>query len=246
MTDKARAAANFLIGKRAVDVELPDALPDDLKPRTLEEAIAIQLASIATLGPVGGWKVGAGNASPLPASGIKLSPATVISRKRAIEAEIGFRLGDPLPPRDRPYGRAEVRAAIEFCQATIEVVDPRFRDHTKLEPLTILADLGMHGGLVVGRPIEAWDPDMFATLSVELEIDGTSRRKETASNPGGTDLLALLLWLANSDVARAFGGLLAGTYVTTGSWTGLEIVPPGGTAAAKFVGFPTVEVTFGE
>ncbi len=246
MTDKAKAAASYLIGKRAKDAELSDFLPDNLRPRALDEVIAIQLATIAELGPVGGWKVGTENAAPLPASGIKLSPATVASRKRMVEGEIGFRLGDALPPRDKPYDRTEVIRAIEFCMATIEVVDPRYRDHTILGRPDILADLGMHGSLIVGRPVASWNPEMFASLSVTLDIDGTFRRSDTASNPGGTDLIALVTWLANSEVARAFGGLQAGTYVTTGSWTGMEIPSAGGSAVAKFEGFPEVEVRFAD
>ncbi|HLG89227.1 MAG TPA: fumarylacetoacetate hydrolase family protein [Alphaproteobacteria bacterium] len=248
MTDtaKAKEAAAYLIGKRAKDAALPDFLPDDLRPSTLDEVIAIQLATMAELGPVGGWKVGTENAAPLPASGIKFSPATVASRRRMIEGEIGFRLGDALPPRDIPYNRAEVLRAIAFCMATIEVVDPRYRDHTILGRPDILADLGMHGGLVVGRPIAAWNPEMFASLSVTLDIDGAFRRRNTASNPGGTDLIALVTWLANSAVARAFGGLQAGTTITTGSWTGMEIPSAGGGAVAKFDGFPEVEVRFAE
>ena len=247
---RAEAAARFLIAKRVPGAALPATLPEDLRPRSVAEVIAVQLATIAALGPVGGWKVGAADpsaipsASPLPATGIKLAPAIVESRKRAVEAEISFRFGAALPPRDRPYERAEVLGAIDFCQAAIEVVDPRFESHLGLDPLVILADLGMHGGLVVGRPVASWDPAMFDALTVELVVDGATRRREKGSNPGGTDLARLLVWLANSDVARAFGGLAAGSTVTTGSWTGLETVPPGGTAIARFAGFPEVELRF--
>lgn len=252
MTDtiRAEAAARFLIAHRAADAVLPVGLPDELRPRSQAEAMAIQLATIAALGPVGGWKVGAPSAtampvaSPLPASGIKLAPIGVVSRKRGVEAEISFRFGQALPPRDRPYEDLEVLSAIDFCQAAIEIVDPRFENHAVLDPLTILADLGMHGSLVVGRPIESWEPGMFSGLSVELSIDGAPRRKAIGSNPAGTDLMRLLVWLANSEVARAFGGLAAGTYVTTGSWTGMEFVPEGGTAVARFDGFADVEVRF--
>jgi len=250
MAGPAEATARFLIGKRTPDAILSAGLPDDLRPQTLAQAIAIQQATMAALGPVGGWKVGAPSptgtptASPLPASGVKLAPARFASRKRLVEAEISFRFGTALPPRDRPYDGREVLAAIDFCQAAIEIVDPRFQSHEGLDGLTILADLGMHGGLAVGRPIGAWSPDMFATLSVELIIDGTVRRQATGSNPGGTDLTRLLVWLANSEVARAFGGLAAGTCVTTGSWTGAEIAPEGSTVTARFTGFPEVEASF--
>jgi 2-keto-4-pentenoate hydratase len=54
-----------------------------------------------------------------------------------------------------------------------------------------------------------------------------------------------VVWLANSEVARAAGGIAAGQVVTTGSWTGLLIQPPGAKVTASFTGFPMVEVRFG-
>jgi len=245
--DRIKGAAEFLLAQRSPGAVLTATLPDDLKPRDEAEARAIQLALLEWLGPVGGWKVGlsaSGDivASPLPASGAKLAPAEFRSRMRGIEAEISFRFARALPPREQPYDPDEVLAAIETCQPSIEVLDPRFIDHTAVDPLTGLTDLGFHGGLAVGQPIAAWDPGMFAVLAVTLTIDGEVRRHAVASNPGGTDLLKLATGLANSDTARAFGGIAAGAVVTTGSWTGLEIVPAGGTVVAAFEGFPAIEV----
>src|SRR5260370_30051814 len=93
----------------------------------------------------------------------------------------------------------------------------RFANHGKLAQLTILADWGMHGGLVVGEPIAGWRPGMFTTLKVVSTVNGVLQREAVGSNPGGTDLMRLLVWLANSEVVRAAGGLTAGAYVTTGS-----------------------------
>ncbi len=250
MSEKAEAAAQYLLGLRAPDAMLPDTLPDALRPRDNDELIAILLATMRSLGPIGGWKVGAANAtatpwaSPLPAAGVKPSAAVVPSRLRAVESEISFRFGRSLPPRADAYSATEVAAAIDTCQATIEVVDPRFRDYRALDQVAIHTDLGMHGALVVGTPIAAWTPEMFATLAVTLTVDGAVRRQAVGSNPGGTDLIRLMVWLANSDLARAAGGLQAGTVVTTGSWTGVEIVQPGGEAVAQFEGFAPVSVRF--
>ncbi len=246
----AQAAARYLIGQREPDAVLKDALPEEFRPRSLRDAIAVQMATMAVLGPIGGWKVGAANAaaepsaSPLALSGIQRSPARINARTRIAECEIGFRFAKALPPRDRPYTGAEVVAAIGTCQATIEAVDPRFTDPSKLDPLTILADCGMHGGLVVGEPIVAWRPEMFAALHVVSTVDGALQREAVGSNPGGTDLMRLLVWLANSDVVRAAGGLTEGAVVTTGSWTGADPLPAGAHVVGRFDGFPPVEATF--
>ena len=244
-------AADFLIARRAPGA-LPAAnLPEDLRPATEAETVAIQLATLGKLGPIGGWKVGAANASapavasPLPLPGIHSSPGPIQSRRRGIEAEIGFRFARPLPPRAKPYDAATVMAAIGSCHATIEILEPRFADQNALDPLTARADLGMHGGLVVGPAIADWRPEMFPTLRVVLTADGATICDAVGSNPGGTDLIRLLVGLANTDVVRAAGGIQAGAVVTTGSWTGALFMEPGTRVVARFAGFPAVDVTFG-
>jgi 2-keto-4-pentenoate hydratase len=248
--DRSQAAADFLLAQRKAGAVLTASLPEPLRPLDVAEARAIQLAVLKQLGPIGGWKVGLSQAngeivaSPLPVSGVRPAPTQFQSRMRGIEAEISFRFTSALPARTQPYDRAEVMAAIGTCQPAIEILDLRFIDHALVDPLTGLADLGFHGGLAVGSPIAVWDPEMFTNLGVTLTIDGEIRRRAIASNPGGTDLLRLLTGLANSEFARGAGGIEAGAVVTTGSWTGLEIVPPGGIAIAQFDGFPPIQVSF--
>ena len=202
-SETAKQAARFLVGQRAPDAVLADDLPEHFRPQSLADAIAIQMATMALIGPIGGWKVGAANAtatpsaSPLALSGILQSPGRVQARTRIAECEIGFRFAKALPPRDAPYTEAEVIGAIGTCQATIEAVDPRFASHIGLDPLIVLADCGMHGGLVVGPPFAAWQPDMFKTLRVVSMLNGAVQREAVGSNPGGTDLMRLLVWLAN-------------------------------------------------
>ncbi len=252
MTDNAQAeaAAAFLLGLRRQGAEPKSDLPDDLRPKTLEEAIAVQMATMRAIGPVGGWKVGAANAestpaaSPLPASGIRPSPAVVATPRHGAECEISFTFGRSLPPREAPYDRDEVMAAIATCQTAIEVVSPRLAGYPALDPLSVLADLGVHGGLVVGQPVAAWEPGMFATLGVVMDVDGVKQREAVGSNPGGSDLMRLIVWLANSEVVRAAGGIETGAVVTTGSWTGLTFHAPGACVTARFEGFPVAEVRF--
>jgi hypothetical protein len=248
--DQIETAAAYLVGLRAADAVPAAAMPTQLRPGSEAEIVAIQLATMRKLGPIGGWKVGAGDAkaapvaSPLPLSGIKPSPAEFMSRHRGIEAEIGFRFGRPLPPRAEPYDAETVIAAIESCHATIEILEPRFADQNALDPLTARADLGMHGGLAVGPAIAGWRPEMFATLEVVLTADGVTICESTGSNPGGTDLIRLLVGLANTEAVRAAGGIAAGAIATTGSWTGAIFAKPGADVVARFTGFPPVEVVF--
>lgn len=249
-TGTAEQAAEFLVANRHADAALPDAFPAQLAPRHEGEARAIQLATLSRIGPIGGWKVGAASptaepaCSPLPLSGIHPSGAASDSRLRYVEGEISFRFASALPPRERAYSAADVLAAIGTCQAAIEILDSRFADHEALDPLSAMADLHHHGGLIVGTPIRAWGFDMFHDLPVELSATGQPAFRAVGSNSAGTDLSRLLVWLANSETVRAAGGLLAGTWVTTGSWTGKIRVAPGGGAQVAFPGFVPVEVRF--
>jgi 2-keto-4-pentenoate hydratase len=250
MTDKIERAAKFLVSARAADAPLETEFPADLKPDTQQEVVAIQLATLAEIGPIGGWKVGAPNptgtpvVSPLPARGIVDAPAKVASRARGVECEISFRFAKPLPPKAEPYLAAEVLAAIGTCQAAVEIVSSRFIDHMVMDPLSVAADLGAHDGLVVGAPVDAWTPDLFANLGVIMVMDGAEHKRAVGSNPGGTDLIRLLVGLANADVVRAAGGIKIGQVATTGSWTGIDFLEAGGQVAARFANFPEVDVTF--
>ncbi|MDB5364769.1 MAG: 2-keto-4-pentenoate hydratase [Rhodospirillales bacterium] len=249
MTERSRtdATARLLLDVRAGRSAPLNSLPN--APANLGEALAVQKAVLAAIGPVGAWKVGAPKpeatpfASPLPVACVRPSDSTVNTRLGVVEGEICFRLGRDLPPRSTPYDAQEVFAAIGACMAAIEVLDSRFTDYESLDMPTALADLQHHGALIVGEPASAWTFDMFASLDVEMSITDQPTLRAIASNPAGTDLARLLLWLANSDVARELGGLLAGQYVTTGSWTGKPVVPDGGRATVRFPGFPPVTTT---
>ena len=70
----------------------------------------------------------------------------------------------------------------------------------------------------------------------------SSAFERTGSNTAG-DLLRLLPWLANEGAART-GGLQAGQWITTGSWTGSLVVEARATVGATFASLGTVTVTF--
>src|SRR5580698_10412329 len=103
----------------------------------------------AVLGPVGGWKVGAPTPeavpiyAPMPKAWIVPSGATLAGphRYRGLEAEIAFVMGEDLPPREKPYSREEVVAAIASCHPVIEVLETGLTDPPKAEKLSAVADL---------------------------------------------------------------------------------------------------------
>jgi 2-keto-4-pentenoate hydratase len=68
------------------------------------------------------------------------------------------------------------------------------------------------------------------------------RVERTGSNTSG-DLLKLLPWLANEGAART-GGLRAGQWITTGSWTGNTQATSGSSVEVLFSTAGRVDLRF--
>ena len=222
--------------------------PEDV-PQTEAEAYAVQHAVAETLGPIGGWKVGAGgadaqpSAAPLPASVIMAAPARLppAYSDRLVEAEIAFRIARDLPPRDAAYSRAEVLAAISSCHPVVEVVQWRVEEGVAAAPNLKLADNLGHGGLVVGEAVPNWQASDFTALQVTQEIAGQAP-KQGKGNPAG-DMIRLIAWLADEGAVWA-GGLKAGQIVTCGSWTGITEAAAEAQVVVTFDGLAPVTLTF--
>ena len=243
-------AAQLLLAARRSGRRLAE-LPDDARPRTIHDAYAIQDAVAGTLGPIGGWKVGAKSATaeptcaPLPADLILRSPQRFASARFAhngIEAELAFKLSRDLPARSQPYGIADVRAAVASVHAAIEVVDSRFLDIGAVDALSLLADFQSNGALVVDDGLVLPQEFESSTQQVVLHVDGVDVLRSCGSNPAG-DVLSLLAWLANHAAARS-EGLRRGDIVTTGSWTGMRFVASRTRVKATFAGIGGVDVEF--
>jgi 2-keto-4-pentenoate hydratase len=224
-------AADLLLDARRTGSTIAD-LPPELQPADVAEAYFIQDTLANAYGPIGGYKVGAPSAdatpifAPMPLAWIAPSGSTLAgNRYRGLEAEISFLVGEDLPPRVTPYTREETLAAIASCHPAIEVLESGLTDPMQAARLASMADLQMHGGFVYGPAIDDWQNIDFRTESVVLSVDGVIRVERTGSNTSG-DLVKLLPWLANEGAART-GGLKAGQWITTGSWTGNTPALPG-------------------
>jgi len=144
------------------------------------------------------------------------------------------RLAHDLPARDAAYTDAEVLAAVGSVHPVIEVLNSRFRDPTRIDALSLGADLIMHGGLVVGAATAM--PDLVAE-SVRVLVDGVEASRGQG-HPAG-DLPRLLRYLADHA-----GGLRAGQIITTGSWNPVTIPGENSEVAVKFARAGEVTVEF--
>jgi 2-keto-4-pentenoate hydratase len=241
-------AARLLLEARTSG-RLLSGLPAECVPDDVAEGYAIQDAIIASLGPIGGWKVGASGpaalpaCAPLPSALIHAAPRSLASPTSGglgIEAEIAFLLKHDLPPRSAPYSSADVVAAVGSVHPAIEIIASRFVDHCLQDPLTVLADSLNNGALLYGAGrADRCDIDQ-TRQPVELYFNGDKRIDAIGGNPAG-DILRIVTWLANH-VAHRCGGLRAGQIVTTGSCTGMQLAMPGTAVRAVFAGLGSIDI----
>lgn len=244
-------AANLLINARRNHSPIAD-LPAEVQPQSLEEAAFCHDIIAAAFGPIGGWKIGAGSPdatpffAPMPLAWMAPSGTLLEGprfRYRVLEAEIAFVLGKDLPARATPYTRDEVVGAIASCHPIIEELESGLLDPKAAgNHLSAMADLQMHGGFIQGPACAEWKTIDFKTETVTLTVDGKVEVERTGSNTSG-DLMRLLPYLANEGAART-GGLKAGQWITTGSWTGNTPAPAGSQAVATFGHAGSVSLRF--
>ena len=247
LAEQAEEAARLLTGAR--DGEPLAELPSSCRPQSDADAYQIQDAVARRLGvSVGGWKVGAASpttaafCAPIYSRMIRPSPASYSAaelRLIAIEAEIAFRLGRDLPPRSSAYDRAEVTADATL-HPVIEIVDSRYTDFQSLSRQLILADNYSNGGLVWGAAVPSWDALDLSRTEMRVTEDGKPFADSSMAPP--RDPIAALVDFAN--LMRERGGSKAGTFVTTGSWTGMVFTRHGAQIAADFGPLGRVEISF--
>ena len=225
------------------------ALPEAARPQSEADSYAIQEAVLRRLGErVGGWKVGFSPeggifCAPIYASRVHPSPASLPAsgfHVIGIECEIGFRLNQPLGQRAQPYSRDEI-LAVASLHPTIEVVDSRYIDFRALDRLQILADNFSNGALVCGAAATGWEAMDLAHPPIRVSAAGKDFAECTGLRAG--DPIGLLVLLVNH-VAKQRGGVPAGTFVTTGTYTGLVFTEPGTEIRADYGPLGRVEVSF--
>ncbi len=228
----------------ASDVDTVRLAPDD--------AYRVQAAVAQNLGRTVGWKVGrktpAGDFAYAPLFENRLYPSGMTLAGDAfrvwhVEAELMVRFGQGLPRRGRPYGRDEVVEAIDQVMAAIEIIDSRFAAWPDVAPALLLADLLSHGAMVVGSGIPLPADTALERAQIRLTIGGDVVIDQVGGNPAG-DLVDLVTVLANR-LTETGAGIRAGDLVTTGSFTGMRLLPPATRAEAAFAGIGSVALARG-
>jgi 2-keto-4-pentenoate hydratase len=231
-----------------------EALPAGLMPSGIAAALAVQQQFLKQRGSrIGGWKVGAPSptgtiqAAPLPAEGIRPSPAAFSYTQFPVvglELEIAFGFGRSFEPSPQAYTDAEVLAAVKFMRPTIEIVSSRYAQWPAVDKLWQLADLQNHGALVVGEAVEYRGDFAFAQPEISFAFEGSDIAPKAPFNPHNPagDPRRLLPWLVNH-CTRLGLSLTPETVITTGSYTGMYFPSGPGTAVGTMAGLPPITLT---
>ncbi len=227
----------------------------------LDDAYRVQERAVRASGcPRAGWKVGSTSAearrklgTDRPGAGALLEPfcfehgaevPVFAAHAPAVEGEFVFVMGEGLPPREAPFERAEVLAAVMGIAGGIEVVGSRFEGGLAgLGREGVTADFGANIAFVEGEVRPDWRDRDLRDAGVALSVDGETLAEGTGALALGDPAL-VLLWLANHLRERG-DGLRAGDRVTTGTCTGVAAIRTGAQVLADFgplgrVGFTAV------
>jgi 2-keto-4-pentenoate hydratase len=156
-----------------------------------------------------------------------------------LECEVSFLLGKDLPPREKPYTREDIEAAIEAVVPAMEVADGRSPDDAP--GVLKLADSMGNGAFISGQPVTDWRQLDLTAIDVTLSYDGKITERGSSSSILGNPLLAVIA-LANAQPLPA-GGLKRGQIVTTGTCT-TPIPPRPGQYVGDYGALGTVTLDF--
>lgn len=241
------------------EVRTLDVLPARCRPESYADAYQIQAAFIADWpDDVIGWKVGATNPPALTLFGVEepflgpifsetvfFSPAKLPAaafQHFCLESEFAFRIATPPTPRTEPYSHDELRDTISEVIPVFELICPRFSEIPKGDGLGAIADCGVGGGIVLGKPERDLAGLDLANHIVRFSVDGNEIARGTGAMVMNNPLNALA-WA----VAKLSGlgvALRAGQLITTGTCTGVNFVEVGQDACADFMSLGSVNARF--
>ena len=238
----------------------PQALGADLAPLLGDEddARAVQRALAQVWGwwPADRapryWKSGGAHRDaallhvPLPETGVheglnqgmSVAPAPqTVFNLRGVEAEIALRIGQDVSAEQAAMlTPGSALALIDGVTVAIEWVDVRWRDGLQAPALALLADGQCNGGLALGEwlPADALKGRDWAQQVCAVQINDSAEQRFTGTHSLGDPAWLLLDWLQH--VAHEYGSVPAGTVVTTGSWSGCQLLAQGDRFAIGFEG----------
>ena len=261
----ALSADNDAISKRLVEARmsaepLPD-FPGEL-PDTLEQAYAIQAASIARWpDAVAGWKVAMLSESDRERLAAERLVGPVFDSKihrvlagssvsipvyeggfAAVEAEFVLELGVSVGPSDRTYSDEELIDSIADVYCGAEIASSPMAVVNERGPTSIVSDFGNNCGVLVGPKVPDWSTRLPGFLRATVTIDDVVVGEKAADAIIGSPLQALRVLIGVS-ASRGIA-LPAGTLVSSGAITGVHDVNISSISRVDFGPLGWFDVTF--
>jgi 2-keto-4-pentenoate hydratase len=218
-----------------------------------EQAYAVQELLLVALGESPGaprtWKSGAASRSeplkhaPLPAVGVRpagISLSDLHLRHRWFEAEVALRIGREVTPDEaQQLTLADAPALVDGMCASIEILDSRWRGARSAAPLLKLADLLMHGALVLGDFVP-FSPRTWDQQECRVRIGHAEQSSFRGTLGLGDPAWVLPEWMRH--VTRHGASIARGTVVSTGTWCGVLDAQAGELVAVEFPGIGSASV----
>ncbi len=238
--------ATAILAKRRQCGEVGALLDESLRPKSLNEAFALQQqVAIAMAEPIAGWKcllptpdkivvapiyqstVGLFESNSQQHQHCALWPSTVPASNglARVEPELAFVLAKDLPPRPEPYSDAEIDAAIGATHLALELIQSRFNHDSGAGFFDQLADGLFNQGLFLGPKIKSIPGFDGREFLLQLTFSDGRVQSLSAVHPNQQPR-AGLYWLVNFLSANNIA-LLAKQAVITGSYAGVLDLPFG-------------------
>jgi len=257
-------AAALLIECRDTGRTIPE-MPDGLRPADADEAYAIQDALHQRSGwDIAALKVGATSeraqqalglsapiAAGLPQAAIwpsgSVIDAAVFHHPPRLESEFALRLGvDVTPAEVDALGDdlSAVRTLVDAVAPALELVDTRFSDQLAAGGPSLIADNSVAAAIVLGDAVDVDTAGDLVSVAVSLCQGETELATGSGAEVFGNPFLSLR-WVLGHEASRG-RTVPAGTWVITGTCTGLLPYPMGEEVIARFDGMGEVSVTVTE
>ncbi|MEO9945898.1 hydratase [Paraglaciecola sp.] len=221
-------AAKQLLSRRQAEAKY-SCLDDDIRPKTNDEALAIQ-GEMAKLHKVKGWKCllppAEGKIVVAPIFDLQQDTPTVAlfadNGVARVEPEIGFVLAKPLAVKTSDYTESEIVDAIGTAHMALELIQSRYADDAGKEFADSLADCMVNQGVFIGPEVDKNIAIDLSTVQLNITQNGEPQAFDGKHpNPRAIDGL---VWLINYMTKRGVS-FEAGEVIITGSFKGVLDMP---------------------
>lgn len=254
MPNSAQQAAHLLVARR-IDGSQGERLPENYRPTTIENALAIQNAIseywCETMDDsIGAWKCGLPSENKIVVAPIytrtidSVAPVALWPQKNKarIEPEFAFFFAKDLPARAEPYTAADVDAAIARTHLALELINSRYADPKSCSFPEMLADGLVNQGLFIGPEINSEHAKAASEFEIVVNCENGEHSKHQGRHPS-IHPRAPLYWLV--EFLRSQGkGIIAGQAVITGSFAGVIELPLNTNIDIHYAGLGTLNVSF--